>query len=209
MRQSLFWLGGLLGLPLLSFAQSTPATPRFYIGAGANLLAEAPFNFAGDPKLLAPSLTAGVQFSPRLALQVSPSYHWKTDSYTFRYFFLGSETYATQTTKYKYVMAPILVRYTFTAPVTRFHFDGLVGITVVHGTFDDYQHNQYLTSYNSNALTKASATLGPAARFTLSPNVELTASSLVSAIIGDNYAAFSDRLFLNVAVGAHYTFGQL
>ncbi|TDN40198.1 hypothetical protein E4631_18030 [Hymenobacter sp. UV11] len=49
----------------------------------------------------------------------------------------------------------------------------------------------------------------PAARYTLSPNLELTANGLVSAILGDTYYKFSDRLFLNALVGVHYTFGQL
>jgi hypothetical protein len=32
---------------------------------------------------------------------------------------------------------------------------------------------------------------------------------LVSGVIGDSYYSFSDRLVLNVLVGAQYTFGQI
>jgi hypothetical protein len=52
-------------------------------------------------------------------------------------------------------------------------------------------------------------TLGPAVRYTLVPNMELTANALVSATLGDTYYyRFSDRLFLNVLVGAQYSFGH-
>ena len=208
-----------MGLPLLGFAQTGPSSSRFYVGVGANLITDAPFNSAGTPHLVGPSLTAGLQLTPRLAVQVSGAYHWQENSYTTSsYYNAGGGLViagATNTNRYKYFTVPVLLRYTFTEPAARFHFDGLAGITVLHGAFHYTStdasgggYTYYPSDYYSSS-TSAAVTLGPAVRYTLSPKVELTANGLVSAIIGDNYYRFSDRLFLNVLIGAHYTFGQL
>jgi hypothetical protein len=195
-------------LPLVSQAQTNP---HFYVGAGANLLTNVPFNSAGAPRLVGPSLTAGVLLTSRLALQASASYHWKKDSYTSPSYnygqtgTVGGDTYSNQ---YKYFMVPVLLRYTFTPSTEHFHFDGLAGVTVLHSTYHYESTALYPGDYNSS-LTRASLSLGPAARYTLTPKVELTANALVSAALGDGYYQFSDRLFLNVLVGAHYTFGQI
>ncbi|MFD1872705.1 hypothetical protein [Hymenobacter bucti] len=44
-------------------------------------------------------------------------------------------------------------------------------------------------------------------RCALAPHLDLTAHALVNAVIGYSLAHFTDRAFLNVQVGAHYTFG--
>jgi hypothetical protein len=47
-------------LPLLSHAQTAPATSRFYVGVGATLYFNVPFNTTGIvTRLLGPSLLAG------------------------------------------------------------------------------------------------------------------------------------------------------
>jgi len=44
-------------------------------------------------------------------------------------------------------------------------------------------------------------------RAAISNHLELTASSLVSMVVGENYYRFSDRLFLNTSLGLNYKFG--
>jgi hypothetical protein len=210
-----FLWASLVGLPLVSHAQT--ATPRFYLGAGANLLTNAPFSAAGIPRLLGPSVTAGKQLSAKLALQVGLSYFWQneTTSYSYLTYDASGQTRLinnSYSTNSKYLLLPVLLRYTFTAAPNRFYFDGLGGITAI------YAHHHYTntTDYagvpfsneNNYSAGRVNLTIGPAVRYALSPTVELTANGLVSATIGDSYRRFSDRLFLNVLVGAHYTFGQ-
>jgi hypothetical protein len=202
-----------LGIPQLSFAQTGPASSRFYVGAGANLLTTF---ISGGPSLVGPSLTAGMQLAPRLAVQVSAAYHWQSDSYTYASYSSGSMPgYVTTDLRYKHFTVPVLLRYTFTEPAERFHFDGLAGLTILHSSVSvKYTTIGSSTGYpyfsdNSSSSTKANFTLGPSVRYSVTPNVELTANALVSTVLGDRYYNFSDRLFLNVLVGAHYTFGSL
>jgi hypothetical protein len=207
-----------LGLPQLSFAQTGPASSRFYVGVGANLLTDVPANSVGVPNLVGPSLTAGMQLAPQLALQISASYHWKHDSRTFPGYSSGSTpSYVMSDLRSKYLIVPVLLRYTFTEPAERFHFDGLAGLTILHGSSSQkYTSSGSFSSYYpyypddySYSSTRACLTLGPAVRYSVTPNIELTANGLVSATLGNSYYRFSDRLFLNVLVGAHYTFGSL
>lgn len=214
--RTLFTASLLTGiLPLASHAQTAP---RFYVGAGANLLTNTPFNSGIAPHLLGPSLTAGWQFIPHLALQASVAYQWEKDNYSQAYLYtdqtgqLLSATYSSEH-RLKYFTVPILLRYTFAPSAERLHFDVLGGVTLVHATI----RSSYASSDSSTTIfpgkdnianTRANLTLGPAVRYAVSPHIELTANGLVSAVLGENYYRFSDRLFLNVLVGAHYTFGQ-
>jgi hypothetical protein len=215
MHKKVPFLTCLLGLPLASFAQTATTSPQFYVGVGANLLTDVPGNSAAVPKLLGPSLTAGLQLAPRLAVQVSAAYHWDSQSTTSSSYYYGSGGGTvggyTSYAYYKYLTVPVLLRYTLTEPVGRFHVDGLAGVTVLRSYFN-FISNDPLSSYYyypnnySSSRTKANATLGPALRYTLSPNLDVTANGLVSAVLGGTYTHFSDRLFLNVLVGAHYIF---
>ncbi|MDJ0367199.1 hypothetical protein QMK33_18780 [Hymenobacter sp. H14-R3] len=213
--KKVLYLASLAGLPLLSGAQTTPSSARFYVGVGANLLTNAPFNSAGTPKLVGPSLTAGLKLAPRLAVQISAAYQWQHKSYTYPDYTYGSSAIGSLVTadyRYKYFTVPVLLRYTFTEPAERLYFDGLAGITFLHSTFNSTvtgslgSYGYYPTDYSSSSI-KANLTLGPAVRYSVASNVELTANGLVSAVLGDTYYRFSDRLFLNVLVGTHYTFG--
>jgi hypothetical protein len=214
--RTLFTASLLVGiLPLAGHAQNAP---RFYVGAGANLLTNVPFNLRIAPRLLGPSFTAGWQFTPALALQASVAYQWTKDNYSEAYLYIdrtGQLVPATYSSEHrvKYFTVPILLRYTFAPSAERLHFDVLGGVTLVHATL----HSSYASSDSSTTIfpdkystadTRANLTLGPAVRYAVSPHVELTANGLVSAVLGENYYRFSDRLFLNVLVGAHYTFGQ-
>jgi hypothetical protein len=200
-------------LPIVSHAQTI--APHFYVGVGANLLSSTPFNSAAS-RLLGPALTAGIQLNPHVALQVGASYQWQKESISELYVATapgGPTTIITNTREYhyKYLLVPVLLRYTFAPAAERFHVDALGGVTLLYsasrGTYDSTPYTAPPTEYKS-AIYRASLTLGPAIRYAVASQLELTASSLVSATVGDSYYRFSDRFFLNTSVGINYTFGQ-
>jgi hypothetical protein len=198
MLAPLLLITGLLGtlLPLASPAQTAPAAPRFYVGVGANLLSNVPFNdrriVPVVPRLFGPSLTAGWHFTPRWALQVGFSYHGKNTPNP-----AGGSTLDA-----KYFVVPALLRYTVTAPATPVQVDVLAGATLVH--LKDWETYSAPSSYTA---TRVNLTVGPAVRVALSSHWEVTAAGLVSMIVGQNYYTFSNRLFLNTSLGLNYKFG--
>jgi hypothetical protein len=211
--RTLFTAGLLAGiLPLASHAQTTP---RFYVGAGANLFTNVPFVSRGAaPRLHGPALTAGLQLNPNLALQTGIAYFWQNTSLYQSYNDPNQVTPVIEQAEYrsKYFTVPVLLRYTFAPDAERFHVDALGGVTLTRTSYrnsasSSSSSNPYSYKYNGSDIN-ASVTLGPAARYTLAPNVELTANALVSAVVGDTYYRFSNRLFLNVLIGAQYSFGQ-
>jgi len=200
-------------LPVVSHAQTT--APHVYAGASANLLSNTPFTSAGVPLRLGPALTAGYQFTPNVALQVGASYQWQNEAFSEIYLATapgGPTTAITNRNEYhyKYLLVPVLLRYTFTPFAERFHVDALGGTTLLYSalrrTYDSTPATAPPAEYKS-ATFRASLTLGPALRYTVAPRVELTASSLVNAALGDYYPRFSNRLFLNTAIGVNYNFG--
>jgi hypothetical protein len=198
MLAPLLLITGLLGtlLPLASPAQTAPAAPRFYVGVGANLLSNVPFNdrriVPVVPRLFGPSLTAGWHFTPRWALQVGFSYHGKNTP----------NPAGGSTLEAKYFVVPALLRYTVTAPATPVQVDVLAGATLVH--LKDWETYSAPSSYTA---TRVNLTVGPAVRVALSSHLEVTAAGLVSTIVGQNYYTFSNRLFLNTSLGLNYKFG--
>jgi hypothetical protein len=203
-------------LPLVSVAQTDPVASRFYVGVGADLLTNVPFTSPGVARLLGPALAAGVHLTPHLALQTGVAYHWDSDFRSASYSDPAQQLTPiinTSTFRAKYFTFPVLLRYTFTPSPQRFQVDALAGVTLIHTTgytlytSDAIRYPRH-DEYNYGA-TRASLTLGPAVRYSVSPRVELTANGLVSGVIGDSYYSFSDRLVLNVLVGAQYTFGQI
>ena len=198
-------------LPLASHAQTTP---RFYVGAGANLFTNVPFLEGGmAPRLYGPALTAGLQITPHLALQTGVAYTWQNITRSQSYNDPNRVVPVVEQLDYraKYFIIPVLLRYTFTPAAERFHVDALAGMTLIRSSY----RNRFSSNYSSppsyeykGSNTSANVTLGPAVRYTLVPNVELTANALVSARVGDTYYRFSDRLSLNMLVGVQYSFGQ-
>jgi hypothetical protein len=208
-------LGSLL--PLTSRAQTTAEAPRFYVGLSGNQLSNIPFNQNGPvPRIIGPALTAGWQLTPRLAVQTGLSYHWKKDSFVTYQSppTPGSASSVNVTSRTKYLLVPALLRCTVTALAARAHFDLVGGATLVHASGSiDFKGNNgtvdpALRNY-SVSDTRFNLTLGPAVRATLSRRLELTAAGLVSAVVGEDYYRFSDRLFLNTSIGVNYTFGHL
>jgi hypothetical protein len=198
MRAPLLLITGLLGtlLPLASPAQTAPASPRFYVGVGANLLANVPFNDRKlvplVPRIFGTSLTAGWLFTPRWALQVGFSYHGKNTP----------NPAGGPALEARYFLVPALLRYTVTAPATPVQFDVLAGTTLVH--LKDWETYSAPSSHTYN---RVNLTVGPAVRAALSAHWELTAAGLVSMIVRKDYYTFSDRLFLNTSLGLNYKFG--
>lgn len=211
--RTLFTAGLLAGiLPLASHAQTAP---RFYVGAGANLFTETPSPLERTAlRLYGPALTAGLQLSSHLALQTGVAYTWQNITRSQSYNDPNLIVPVVEQVDFhsKYFTIPVLLRYTFAPAAERLHVDALAGVTLAHRRYRNSASSTYSAAPYSYAyhgsLTRASVTLGPAVRYTLVPNVELTANALVSAIVGDTYYRFSDRLFLNVLVGAQYSFGQ-
>jgi hypothetical protein len=194
-------------LPLTSHAQTAPASSRFYVGVGANLYSNVPFKDRKTvPRLLGPSLTVGMQFTPRLAGQAGLSYHWQGQEYSFPSYSSSSSTpFTTITERSHYIIAPVLLRYTLTTSATNFHVDVLGGATLLHAA----SHATSSTpAFNVDRTpdTRVNLTLGPALRATISSHLELTVNGLVSMRVGKNYYEFSDRLFLNTSLGVNYTF---
>lgn len=218
MRKHLLLLASATFLPFVSVAQNGPTSVRAYVGVGANLLTDTSFKTGISPKLVGPALTIGLQVIPRLAIQTGIAYNWTKHSDTspsYTYINQGGQSMTfggyTTTFNYKYFTIPIVLRYTFAPSAERFHVDGLAGITLLH--FSSYYESNYpsvryeTSDERRSSSTQKSLTLGPAVRYSVAPHVELTANGLVSAVLGNRYNSFSDRLFLNVLVGAQYTFG--
>jgi hypothetical protein len=198
-------------LPLVVHAQTT--APHFYIGAGANLLSDIPYNSAGISHLAGPSLTAGLQLTPHVAVQAGASYQWQKETYSEVAYYSapGNVTTYTSEHRFKYFFIPVLLRYTFAPSAARFHVDALGGVTLLATTRRDSYETSPATTPQPNVYKRssfdASLTLGPAVRYTLSPQIELTASSVASLML-QNYGRFSNRLFLNTALGLNYAFGR-
>ncbi|TVT38584.1 porin family protein [Hymenobacter setariae] len=212
--RTLVTAGLLVGL--LSLTSHAQTAPRFYVGAGANLFTNVPSLSRGGPApgLYGPALTAGLQLNSHLALQTGVAYFWQ---HTSRYESIYDPKLvvpAVQRYDYraKFLSIPVLLRYTFAPDAERFHVDALAGVTLTRANYRNSASSTSVASPYSyefdDSIIRASVTLGPAARYTLAPNVELTSNALVSAIVSDSYYRFSDHLFFNVLVGAQYSFGR-
>ncbi len=143
--------------------------------------------------------------SPRLAVQLGASYHGRTEAIAS---YSSGPGPSIDSYHYYHLVMPALLRYTFTSPTSPWHLDGLAGVTIVHAA-SKYTRNDsinYVAFKGSD--TRTNLTVGPALRYAFLPNVEFTANALLSAIVGNSYRTFSDRLFLNVLVGAQYSFGK-
>ena len=198
-------------LPLVSAAQNTLESPRFYVGVGGSMLNG--FS-AGTSRLFGPSLTAGLQLNPRLAVQVGATFTWRTSSSSYAYVDSGQllPTVYTNESRTKFITVPVLLRYTFTPAAKRIQLDALVGLSLLLAT------SQYTssTTYNNQtqyadpyhyASFRGSLVLGPALRYALSSRVALTAEAPINLVLGNSYGSISNLLFYNLQVGARYSFG--
>jgi hypothetical protein len=205
-------LSGLASLPLLGAAQTTS---RLYVGAGATVLTGKPFNSYLSTET-GPALTVGMQFTPRVALQLSGTYTWRNSNDSYPVYYMGGTapdaTFAYEKNS-KLFTFPLLLRATLTDPVKPLHLDVLGGLMWLHGTAHASSSLTYQgrivngDSYNASD-NSVSFVLGPALRYRLVPRVELVLNTLVNVGLNGNYNSFDDRLFSNVLVGIHYNFGD-
>jgi hypothetical protein len=198
------------GLPLVSAAQSTPDSHRYYVGVGGSLLN----SFGrGSSRVLGPSLTAGLQLNPKLAVQIGTTVTWH--NYSFGYSSIDNQlqqTVYTNKSHSTFITIPALLRYTLTPVAKRLQFDALVGFSLLINsergtsttTFPD--QTQYESSSRYSAL-RGSLVLGPALRYSLTPRVALTAEVPVNLVLGNSSNSLRNSLFYNLQVGARYNFG--
>lgn len=229
MKPSLFTLSALL---LLSArpgrAQTAPEpapAPRFFVGLGAysssyQRIGKFPPAYVTDRFRLPVQLTAGYQFTPRLAVQASAAY-----SGTSRDLFIANFTNPTSPTGYsegnftfreRSISAAVLARYTATNPAARLQVDALGGAGLEHaggssrGVFATSPGGQtgppIENHYSTNILT---ATLGAGLRYRLSPRFELTYDFTVSRALGSDARTYLDRSLTTAhGLGVRYRFGQ-
>jgi hypothetical protein len=211
MRVTFFLLAGLVGLPLLSAAQTSPARPKFYVGVGASVLTDAVLRFypySSSAAVVSPTLTLGWQFTPHLSAQLGAAYHWQTQDDSHPGFYTTRE-------RTRSLTAPILLRYSFLPAPSRFHLDALGGLTIRHATasydqaYVDPAGAGLPRLYSGEvSFTDVNLTLGPAVRYALTPQFELSAMPLVNLALNKSYGDVRNRLFWNAQVGINYTFGQ-
>jgi len=218
MRFSTLLTAGLLAAacPLVSTAQTTAPLSRFYAGVGASLLTDSPFMDSGSSTILGPALTAGVRLSPRWAVQAGAALAWRNQTESpYSAPGVPASVAGTLDTHTATLIVPVLGRFTFAPSPKRFHIEALGGLTVLRAA-TTYTYTavppastgqpSYQQIRRSNQVS-GNVSLGPGVRYTAGPHVEFTGHALVNAVIGYSLAHFTDRAFLNVLVGAHYTFG--
>jgi hypothetical protein len=217
MQQQLFVLLSLASLPLASIAQTAPiaSAPHLYVGLGASALSYAPASSYSSLSHFGPALTLGAQLTPRWALQVGATFSKRRDA--------DSQSYTPAPgqlpTAYAYdnrittFTIPLLARYTLESPAARFHGDVLGGITLLHSALHSTSssttagQSPYLSDERVS-VTRASIAGGLAARYSLLPQVEVTADGLANLTVTNSFYRFTDRFFFNLLVGARYHFGQ-
>jgi hypothetical protein len=114
------------GLPLVSTAQTTDTPTRYYVGVGGSLLN----SFGrGSSRILGPSLTAGLQVNPKLAVQVGTTVTWRNYSSGYSYTdYQLQQTVYTSKSHSTFITIPALLRYTLTPAAKRLQVDALVGL---------------------------------------------------------------------------------
>ncbi|TVT38586.1 porin family protein [Hymenobacter setariae] len=198
-------------LPLVSAAQTTPDSPRYYVGVGGSMLNS--FG-SGSSRIFGPSLTAGLQLKPRLAVQVGTTVTWRNYSSSFITTDAQQrQTVYTNTSHSNFITVPALLRYTLTpaAAAKRLQVDALVGISLLINTSRSTSRTLYpdQTQYESSnrySNLRSSLVLGPALRYSLTPQVALTAEVPINLEVSSAYG-LRNSLFYNLQVGARYNFG--
>nr|WP_190242540.1 outer membrane beta-barrel protein [Hymenobacter sp. CCM 8763] len=199
---------------------NSQVTSRVYVGLGVNAgryYDKRTGDFLSPELVYSPSVVAGIQLLPSLALQLSAT------TYDYRRQYTASiENYAQNpnnpvvgyingTTKRRYYILPLLARYTFESNSQRVRFDALAGASIYHSreqnttTLTDTQ-NRITDQYGySRTGTYANPVLGAGLRYVIAPRVE--AASEVRANLF--YFGYSGAINLNLEVSLRYCFGTL
>lgn len=171
-------------ISLIAEAQTTPASTgsKLSLGLGASYVR---FN---SPRKFAPTLSASMQITPRLALQAAASYHWRQRKSYFGSYYYDNELYSDVVfTDYDRLLAvPVLARYTVTPLASRFHGDILGGVTGLF-SFGHYTETSTTQTQGTQTTTRDSyksftglLSLGLSLRYALTPQVEVVGDALLN-----------------------------
>lgn len=224
----LFNAGALLAgsQPLGAVAQTLP-TPsvahRYYVGLGGAVGA---YQLSGrrTANILAPVLTGGRRFSPRLAVEVSLIYHWdgSDNSSTGQYLVSdGKGGLRTGPAIFRSVYhertqaALAMARYTLTyLPMRGLQLDVVGGVNLIHS--NTYGYNKTFDSntqevvqggdYVRYDLTSGGVLLGPSVRYQLGPRIELVGEFIGSLALGSSPKDLT-KVKGTLGLSARYYFG--
>jgi hypothetical protein len=213
-----FLLGAsLASLPLASTAQTNPlvSVPHFYVGLGASALSYAPASTYSSLSHFGPSLTLGAQFDARWALQVGATFSKRRDADSQSFVSSPGQlpTFYEYDNRISTLTVPLLARYTLDSHSAHVYADVLGGITLLHAALHSTSSSTTAgqSPYRSDersTVNRASLSAGLAARYSLLPQLELTADGLAHVTVTNSFYKFSDRFFVNLLVGLRYNFGQ-
>jgi hypothetical protein len=216
MRFTILAISGLLlTSPLLTHAQRSESAPtsRFYVSLAAYVSNYLPVWQTGS--LLPVQLTAGYQFTPRLAVQASVAYNGRSNSYAgTSYDEAGSQPLSSYsyTGQYRQRVAStsVLARYTLTRQATnRWQFDAVGGLALVHTNYaSSYVRTGgtigtriEMSDYRTNNLLP---TVGLGARYRILSQVQATSNVLLGLPV-TGYGA--REISPSVSLGLQYQFG--
>lgn len=211
----IYSVGLSLGLlPLVSVAQSAPVptSAKLSLGVGAS------YGRFNTPRRFAPTLTASLQLTSRLALQAGASYYWRQSKSYFGTYFNGAtnelHTDVVFTDYDRLLAVPVLARYAVTPVAHKFQVDVLGGAT---GLF-------YFGHYTETSTTQTQGTqttdrdsynnftgllsLGLGLRYALTPQVELVGDGLVNTAWDTNPFSRYSRFPTSYTLGARYHFAS-
>lgn len=200
-------------LPLLSAAQTTaPVAPRFSLGLSGT------YAKYDTPTRIIPTLTAGWQLTPRLALQLGVGYTWNTSSYGGNGTYFDSQTnefhYEVGRASYSRLLtAPVSVRYTVTPLAKRWQLDLVAGATALYyfGRYDETystatQPRRTIT-WDSYDHFEGVLSAGLSLRYALTQHVELVGDALVNTAWNNPYNGYIRSYPGSFSLGARYRFG--
>jgi hypothetical protein len=215
----------LLSLPLLSHAQATASTPRYYVGLAAY---SSDFQTLGGTAYggttIPVQLTVGYQVQPRLAVQLGVSYSGNSYRYTddgpYRnYYPTGNPAYFftySGNSSWRSASVGLLARYTLTRqPTHRVQFDVLGGFTFdyerTHLAYSRLDSDSLLTIITTQGYdehfsrTDFLLTGGLSTRYRFSQRLEAVLDVTLSrSFLRGQYSGYPGA----TALGLRYRFGQ-
>lgn len=205
---------GLLtsALPLVSAAQTTaPVAPRFSLGLTGTYVKY------DTPSRIIPTLTAGLQLTPRLALQLGVGYVWSKNSYYNGSFFDSQSNQfhndVTFTSYQRLLTAPLSVRYTVTPLAKRWQLDAIGGATALYyfGRYDESfttpTQPRQIATRDSYDHFEGMLSVGLGLRYALTPGVELVGDALINTAWNNPYNGYIRSYPGSFSLGARYRFG--
>lgn len=216
----LTWLLLLTLAPLLSQAQSAPPVAparRYFVGLDGSYNAFRS-GFGWDGQGFAPSLVAGLAFEPRLALHLGLAFSQRRFEHLEEWVDRASYArpfpiYARYQTRLRTLSLPVLLRYDLRQREDRrLQVQAFGGLTLQashalnQATLSDSTRTVFSSSTDGGMRFALALTAGPGLRYSLSPQVELTAHALLNVPV--RLFGFMGNPILgstsSVALGARY-----